>query len=63
MDTRLRDKAYSDQIMIKNDTSKSSALKIVLSKRKTKKIESFLILEKEFCNLWWLYYQFGRKCF
>ena len=37
MDTRLRDKAYSDQIMIKNDTSKSSALKIVLSKRKTKK--------------------------
>ena len=37
MDTRLRDKAYSDQTMIKNDTSKSSALKIVLSKRKTKK--------------------------
>ena len=55
MDTRLRDKAYSDQIMIKDNTSKSSALKIVLSKRKTKKIESFLILEKEFCNLWWLY--------
>ena len=37
MDTRLRDKAYSDQIMIKDNTSKSSALKIVLSKRKTKK--------------------------
>ena len=62
MDTRLRDKAYSDQIMIKNDKNKSSALKYY-QKERQKKINSFLILEKEFCNLWWLYYQFGRKCF